>query len=86
MKDEICNLHAKTEPKIDTMLDLIENQIDALLQDDLAINENLTMISKTSEKLTKSRKDTFKENLIGEYRDRQDEIITLENKVAHMSL
>lgn len=86
MKDEICNHHATTEPKIDTMLDLIENQIDALLQDDLAINENLTMISKTSEKLTKSRQDTFKENLMGEYRDRQDEIITLEKKVAHMSL
>lgn len=86
MKDEICNHHAKTEPKIDTMLDLIEIQIDALLQDDLAINENLTMISKTSEKLTKSRKDTFKENLMGEYRDRQGEIITLEKKVAHMSL
>jgi len=52
------------------MLDLIENQIDTLLQDDLAIDENLRMISKTSEKLMTSRKDTFKENLMGEYRNR----------------
>ncbi len=68
------------------MLDLIETQIDTLLQDDLAIDENLTMISKTSEKLINSRKDTFKENLMGEYRNRQDEIMNLENRVAHMSL
>jgi hypothetical protein len=44
------------------------------------------MISKTSEILTTSRKDTFKELLMKEYRNRQDEINNLENKINRMSL
>ena len=44
------------------------------------------MISRTSEILSASRKDTFKELLMKEYRNRQDEINNLENKINRMSL
>ena len=51
------------------MLDLIEDQMETLLKDEVAIDENLNMISKTSEILSTSRKDTFKEQLMAEYRN-----------------
>lgn len=86
MKDEICKFHSEIQPNIDTILDLIEGQMETLLQDDVAIDENLAMISRTSEILTTSRKDAFKELLMSEYRNRQNEINSLENKVNQMSL
>lgn len=86
MKDEICKFHNEIQPNIDTILDLIEGQMETLLQDDLAIDENLAMISRTSEIITTSRKDAFKELLMTEYRNRQNEINSLENKVNQMSL
>ena len=52
------------------MVDLIESQIETLQLDDVAMDNNLEMISKTSEKLLTSRKDTFKEGLMDEYRNR----------------
>ena len=86
VRNEVCNFHAEIQPNIDVMLDLIEDQMETLLKDEVAIDENLNMISKTSEILSTSRKDTFKEQLMAEYRNRQDEVNSLENKINHMSL
>ena len=46
------------------MLDLIENQMETLLYDDMALGDNLDMISKTSDTLLTSRKDVFKDTLM----------------------
>jgi len=86
VKDDICINHTEAEPRIETMLDLIESQMETLLLDEMAMVDNLQMIQKTSDNLMTSRKDTFKDILMGEYRSRQDDINSLESKVAHMSL
>lgn len=68
------------------MLDLIENQMETLLYDDMALGDNLDMISKTSDTLLTSRKDVFKDTLMETFRSKQNDINELEGKVAKLSL
>jgi len=44
--------------------------METLLGDDDALNENLEMISKTSDTLLTSRKDTFKDTLMETFRSK----------------
>ena len=60
--------------------------METLLCDDVALGDNLDMISKTSDTLLTCRKDTFKDTLMETFRSKENDISELENRVAKLSL
>ena len=71
-------------PTIDTMVDLLEVQINEINADEQRIGDNLDFVSKSMESVLITRKDTFKEQINRAYAKKDDELTEAKMKIADM--
>jgi hypothetical protein len=67
------------------MLDLLEKQVEDLNAEEKTMVTNLATSAEIADSVLFTRRDSVKEKLMGQYRQKEQEIDTLTNKVAEMS-
>ena len=82
--NEICQQHALYLPSIDDMITLVEGQIDEINKDERSFDVNLDFIHQTLESILITRRDTFKEQLTRYYKEKDDEVRAMNEKVRVM--
>lgn len=70
------------EPTIETMIELLGDQVDQLNFDEDLVSKNLDFIEKSVESAIISRKDTFKEQMTRAYADKQDQVDEWKNRCS----
>ena len=84
VKSGICKKHSVFMPTIDTMVDLLEVQINEINADEQRIGDNLDFVSRSMESVLITRKDTFKEQINRAYAKKDDELTEAKMKIADM--
>ena len=78
--------HSKFEPTVDSILELIEEQVFSLNKDEQSLDGNLDFIGKSMQAIVLSRTDTFKEHIIRAYVAKEEELETYKNKCEGMEI
>lgn len=71
-------------PTIDEMITLVEEQIVEINKDEQSFDANLDFIHETLESILITRRDTFKEQLTRFYKEKDDEVRAMKDKVKIM--
>lgn len=66
------------------MITLVESQIDEINKDEQSFDANLDFIQQTLESILITRRDTFKEQLTRYYKEKDDEVRAMQEKVRVM--
>ena len=80
-----CLKHAALHPNIDTLIELLDQQVDSLLMDDSAVFGNLDMLEQSHTTLLESRKESFNRQIMNDYADKAAKHAELERKFACMA-
>ena len=60
-KQGVCQKHGKFEPTVESMIEILEEQVQALNKDETSMEQNLDFLGKSMDAILLSRRDTFKE-------------------------
>jgi hypothetical protein len=63
------------------MITLVETQIDEINKDEQSFDANLDFIQQTLESILITRRDTFKEQLTRYYKEKDDEVRAIQEKL-----
>jgi hypothetical protein len=66
------------------MIDLLETQIDGINLDERSIEENIDFMSEAVESILITRRDSFKEQMTRLYKDKDDEVLSLRDRINQM--
>lgn len=69
---------------METLIELLEDQIDSLNKDEKSIDENLDFLGKSMDAIILSRKDTFKEKISRAYEQKDREVDQLNMKIMEL--
>ena len=79
-----CEKHLKFQPTIESMLELLEDQVQSLNKDEKSLEENLDFIGKSMDTILLSRRDTFKEHITRAYAAKERELEQYKQKCEEM--
>ena len=79
-----CQKHAQFEPTVETLIELLEEQVDELNKDEKSLDENLDFLGKSMNTILLSRRDTFKEQITRAYATKEEELDSYKKRCEEM--
>lgn len=83
-KKGICLKHNQFQPTIESVIELLEEQVQSLNRDEKSLDENLDFIGKSMNTILFSRKDTFKEQITRAYVSKECDAEYYKNRCEEM--
>ena len=83
-KSGVCKKHTLFEPTLETMIDLLDTQVQDINADEKRLDDNLDFVARSMESVLITRKDTFKSQITKAYADKEDELTEYKQLVADM--
>ena len=83
-KQGVCKKHTQFEPTIESMIELLEEQVTQLNKDERSLEDNLDFIGKSMESILLSRRDTFKEQITRAYASKEEELEFYKSRCEEM--